>query len=464
MEWGKLLSEERERRSVSGSKEFRNAFDMDYERVISSSSIRRLQDKTQLYPLQENDFTRTRLTHSLEVSSIARSLGRRVGHELLKKNEMKPDEPSKLASLLGVAGLVHDLGNPPFGHYGEDIIRNWFDKNWSKNTDKTWAVDFKYFDGNAMTIRILSRLQCLKDRYGMNFSYGTLGTLVKYPWGSSCDKAKAKKKIGYFESDKELIQKVFIATGMTNGSGSTNRHPATFLLEAADDIAYLFADLEDTAKKGYLPWDEKVKDEILNVASKFDKFKNLKDELTKVYETAEANNLSSTERVINEVMVLRVFCQGVCIESVAEEFIEHYLNIMAGSYDGELLNGYRTKELVGVIKRLCTKYAYQSNEVLSLELIGNSVLTTLLDEFVTAMLDENNKNSEYKKPKCKTGKLFSIISPNFKKAYYWENGKININKDLNEEERIRLVVDYIACMTDSYALNLHKTLTGVRVP
>ena len=464
MEWEKLLSEERERPSNSKQETFRNAFDMDYERIISSSSIRRLQDKTQLYPLQENDFTRTRLTHSLEVSSIARSLGRRVGYELFEKKEMKENEPSKLASLLSVAGLVHDLGNPPFGHYGEDIIRNWFGNHRSEDSDKIWAVDFKYFDGNAMTIRILSRLQCLKDRYGMNFSYGTLGTLVKYPWGSSCEKAKEIKKIGYFESDKELILKVFKVTGMADGSGSTNRHPATFLLEAADDIAYLFADLEDTAKKGYLPWDEKVKDEILSVTSKSDKFKNLKEELSKVYETAEANNLSCTERVINEVMVLRVFCQRVCIESVAEEFLENYLKIMAGSYDGELLEGYRTKKVINGIKRLCIEYAYQSNEVLSLELIGDRVLTTLLDEFVTAILDEKDQRSDYNKPKCKTGKLFSIISTNFKQAYYWEHGKININKDLDEEARIRLVVDYIACMTDSYALNLHKTLTGVRVP
>lgn len=464
MEWGKLLSEERERPSNSKQETFRNAFDMDYERVINSSSIRRLQDKTQLYPLQENDFTRTRLTHSLEVSSIARSLGRRVGHELLKKNEMKPDEPSKLASLLGVAGLVHDLGNPPFGHYGEDIIKNWFMEYKSEYPEKKWLNDFVCFDGNAMTIRILSRLQCLKDRYGMNFSYGTLGTLVKYPWGSSCKKAEEKSKIGYFQSDEELIQKVFKATGMTDDSGNTSRHPATFLLEAADDIAYLFADLEDTAKKGYLPWNEEINSNFLGIGRESGNFKEIEENLNSIRETARNNNLSYTERVIKEAMIVRVICQGACIESVANEFLKNYSSIMEGTYRSELLEGDGTKDMVKEVKRLCRKYAYQSNEVLSLELIGNSVLTTLLNEFVKPMLVDSIESDEYKKPKCKTEKLFNIISPNFKQAYYWENDKLNPDKDLNEEERIRLVVDYIACMTDSYALNLHKTLTGVRVP
>lgn len=460
MKWDKLLSAERERKSTTEELVFRNAFDKDYERVISSSSVRRLQDKAQVFPLQENDFTRTRLTHSLEVSSIGRSIGKRVGYMLKDKKLMIDSQDEQLASLLAVAGLVHDLGNPPFGHYGEDVIKDWFKKNLQSFGMADWINDYLYFDGNAQTIRILSRLQFLQDRSGMNFSYATLGTLLKYPWPSSSDMAKKKEKTGYFISEKDIIDKILYTTGMRDKDGIIRRHPATYLLEAADDIAYLFADLEDAAKKGHLPW-EQVKDKILEVSDKTKAFVKLREYLK---ETAKRNvdrNIPAKERILNEIMAFRVFSQGICIEKICNEFIEKYDIIMEGIYENALLDCSEAKDMISIVRNICIKYAYRNNEVLSLELIGKRILTALLDRFITAVADETN----YSNLCHENGKLYNLISPNFKYVQYLdENSKYVKDKELNEHERVQLVVDYISCMTDSYALNLHKMLLGMRLP
>lgn len=258
LNWENLLSEERQRKSQSKSLPHRNEFDKDYERIIYSSSLRRLQDKAQVFPLQNNDFTRTRLTHSLEVASLGRSLAWNIGDWLIKKEVFKDfSEAKELASLVEVSCLVHDLGNPPFGHYGEDIIRKWFDVWFDSDEYKSTSIKFKelneqqkydfiFFEGNAQAIRILSKLQFLNDEYGANFTFATLGTLMKYPWASNDDKNKSRKnkKFGYFYSEQALFDEIKNKIGIDGC-----RHPATYIMEAADDIAYLTADIEDAVKK-----------------------------------------------------------------------------------------------------------------------------------------------------------------------------------------------------------------------
>lgn len=461
MDWSKLLSGKRERESATQEESFRNSFDKDYERVISSSSVRRLQDKAQVFPLQENDFTRTRLTHSLEVSSIGRSIGKRLGAHLKESGRMKGSQDEELASLLAVAGLVHDLGNPPFGHYGEDIIKDWFKQHPCSFCGAEWAKDYLYFDGNAQTLRILSRLQFLQDRHGMNFSYGTLGTLIKYPWASSDKRAKEDGKVGYFISEKDLADQIFSSTGMQDEFGVVHRHPATYLLEAADDIAYLFADLEDSAKKGYLSWDD-IKLDILKVADVEGAFGELRQSLDTMTQKNLENKIPLKERALTEVMTFRVFCQGICIKQVCKEFDDNYDSIMDGTYARKgLLFGSATEKMISVVRKTCTEYAYRNEEVLQLELIGKSVLTTLLDKFITAALDEEN----YSKPRCENGKLYKLISPNFEYVQHLDNDSKYIEeKKLTKQERVQLVIDHISCMTDSYALNLHKLLLGMRLP
>ena len=227
LDWEKLLSKERERsygKPASLKEEsspqdpiiVRNAFDADYDRIVGSSSVRRLQDKAQVFPLQENDVARTRLTHSIEVSALASSLGKSVGRMLERRESFKPEKTDELSSLLRVAGLIHDLGNPPFGHYGETVIQNWFSSWFRSNTfletdhiilNKQEKNDFLYFDGNVQNLRIVSRLQMLYDTYGANFTFATLGTIMKYPWPSHQRPGK-QKKFGYFKSEEELANKV----------------------------------------------------------------------------------------------------------------------------------------------------------------------------------------------------------------------------------------------------------------
>lgn len=248
LDWNQLLCEERIRTSTQRKQEqkdeyiTRNEFEADYDRIVGSSSVRRLQDKAQVFPLQKNDFVRTRLTHSIEVSAIARSLAKIVGIHLEKKNEFTRDQTEKLMGMLQTAGLIHDLGNPPFGHYGETVIRNWYeevvltekqkrDSHYEKNQEDT---DFLYFDGNVQNLRIVTKLQMLNDQYGVNFTYGTLATIIKYPFNSLNSKHE-KNKFGYFKSEENIFQKIMEKTGLKEGV----RHPATFLLEAADDIVYM---------------------------------------------------------------------------------------------------------------------------------------------------------------------------------------------------------------------------------
>jgi dGTPase len=466
MVWDLLLSEKRERPRPSTqpakTEPFRNAFDMDYQRIVNSSSVRRLQDKAQVYPLQENDFTRTRLTHSLEVSSISRSMGDRIGFNLVDQNKMNEKQSRKLSSLLAVAGLVHDLGNPPFGHYGETIIRNWFSDNKLKlNKNKVDIFDYIYFDGNAQTIRIISRLQFLHDKYGMNFSYGTLATLLKYPWASNSQEAKNEGKIGFFVTEKGLIDDIVKETGMKASRAKTiKHHPATYLLEAADDIAYLFADLEDTLKKGYLPWPE-VKCEILKITDVEKNLNKVRVDVEKASKINENGVIPSAECSAIEIMDFRVSCQSVCITEVCSEFLNNYDAIMKGEYNGSLLkNTNSIKMLIKKVREYCGKYAYSNNEVLSLELVGRSVLFSLLDKFIEAALDDKN----FDDTKSANGKVFALVSENFKYIHMIDSQGHFVEKRLNKEERVRAVVDYISGMTDSFALNLHKKLAGIRLP
>ena len=250
-------------RNVSAT-DLRTEFEKDYQRIISSASFRRLQDKTQVFPLDKSDFIRTRLTHSLEVANFARSLGRMIGSRIIDEN-IDPDFTGKTrddtCAVLECAGLLHDIGNPPFGHFGEDAIRDWFKRNLSrieyrggKLSDvltRQQILDFYNFEGNTQALRVVSRLHFIVDEHGMNLTKALLATIMKYPC-SSCEinydkndpgRDIARKKMGYFAADKEIFDSVQSGCA-TNG----RRHPLAFALEAADDIAYRTADIEDAVK------------------------------------------------------------------------------------------------------------------------------------------------------------------------------------------------------------------------
>ena len=270
MNWEQLLSTQRYRNGKiaksNGKSDLRSEFEKDYHRIIGSASFRRLQDKTQVFPLDKSDFIRTRLTHSLEVSSFAKSLGQNIGENILtyKKDpsftvQMKED----ICNVLQCAGLIHDIGNPPFGHFGEDAIREWFrdhlhtleyhGRSLDEILTPQMREDLYHFEGNAQAFRLVTKLHYLVDDRGMNLTYALLNTIVKYPVTSLDIDPKSwdikRHKLGFYHADEEIFREVETATG-TNGS----RHPLTFILEAADDIAYKTADIEDAFVKGFVSY------------------------------------------------------------------------------------------------------------------------------------------------------------------------------------------------------------------
>lgn len=230
----------------------RTEIERDFDRILFATPTRRLADKTQVFPLEKNDSVRTRLTHSHEVSNLARGIGTRLVFN--HKKDIFGDFDGSycclerdIPALLAVIGLAHDLGNPPFGHQGEAAIGDWFKKNdnlFAQLDDKSIYSDFLKFDGNAQTIRLVTKLQILNDSFGLNLTYSTLAAMIKYPRSSYSD--SHWKKHGYFHSEKNIIEDVWKETGLSEGQ----RHPLTYLMESCDDIAYLVLDAEDTVKKG----------------------------------------------------------------------------------------------------------------------------------------------------------------------------------------------------------------------
>lgn len=462
--WEKLLCSERQRKSTTNNLPHRNEFDKDYERIIYSSSLRRLQDKAQVFPLQRNDFTRTRLTHSLEVASLGRSLAWSIGEWLHTQDVFKDfKEVKQLASLVEVSCLVHDLGNPPFGHYGEDIIRNWFEK-WFNTSEYREAEkkfgklteqqesDFLIFEGNAQAIRILSKLQFLNDQYGANFTYATLATVMKYPWASNDKRAIDKKKYGYFQDEEGLYEKIKENVGIDGC-----RHPATYLVEAADDMAYLTADIEDAVKKGVINWDNAYED-IKNM---------LKDEYPEMFSKLDEDRKKALENQVPDknlinVQNFKVRSQGLIFLSVVDAFKENYEKIINCKFDGELIYVSKAKKLAECLKEIARKEVFSNKEVLTLELVGDRVINDLLNLFVTAVT--NVKSDQ--KTKNKNEKLIHLISKNFRHIQKIDSsGNPTIEfESLNLYHRLLLVTDFISGMTDGYAVNLHQELLGVKLP
>ena len=269
VKWEQLLSPQRSRessRKYGRSTDLRSEFEKDYHRIIGSASFRRLQDKTQVFPLDKSDFIRTRLTHSLEVSSLAKSLGQNIGENILaykKDPEFTPQMKEDICNILQCAGLIHDIGNPPFGHFGETAIREWFRRNLSKLTfhgkliedvlTEQMKEDFYHFEGNAQALRLVTKLHYLVDEHGMNLTYALLNTIIKYPVSSLEINEKSgnirEKKMGYYYADTDVFRRITSATGAGNC-----RHPLTYILEAADDLAYKTADIEDAFVKGFITY------------------------------------------------------------------------------------------------------------------------------------------------------------------------------------------------------------------
>lgn len=451
-QWDLILSEKRFRqKSKIISSDARNPFENDYGRLISSAPIRRLQDKTQVFPLEESDYIRTRLTHSMEVSYIASSIGQSIEKQIENKGHLSERNKGRLSSLLRVSGLVHDLGNPPFGHFGEEAIKiffkEYFDKNKTICLNEEEKSDFTNFDGNVQTLRILSKLYYFGDRYGYNLTYSSLASIIKYPSNSveGNDKNKgeiAKKKFGYFVTEKEIYKKINKYLKLNN-----RRLPVVYLLEASDDIAYSAADIEDGIKLGIIDLDdiEEIFKKNLN--------KNKNDVLD--YLKKLRNDYSSNPKVDTSIVVqkFRIHTQKIMIESIIKTFDEKYDLIMKGELEEEIIDVSDAKDIRKAYKSLQYRI-FDDKSILKKEIAGWEAIYGLLEIFVKASESENFKlngnNLE--------SRLFKIISESHKKVY------LDIEKYNNPTyKKLQLIIDFVSGMTDSYAINLFQELKGIKI-
>ena len=468
MQWNKLLSTKRPREMAGSSKlkeDLRSEFEKDYHRIIGSASFRRLQDKTQVFPLDKSDFIRTRLTHSLEVSSYGKSLGQNIGEYIMtyiKDPNFTQKHKEDICNILECAGLIHDIGNPPFGHFGEIVIREWFQKNLSKVVYKGKTVeellteqmrqDFYHFEGNAQALRLVTKLHYLVDEHGMNLTYGLLNTIVKYPVASTeIDKTTGNikdKKMGYYYADQTMFQTIVKETG-TDGK----RHPLTFILEAADDIAYKTADIEDAFVKGFISYAQLAEElRVLQEQEKENPFKPF-DRLQYKYQSGVKKNVKNPEEYAVKNWVVQT--QGFLINCATFGFTSNYSSIMAGTYEKDVFSGTYGEGLMHLLGDMAYRRVFATPDIYKMEMAESVILNFLMDRFVNAVLyyDTEIELGEIDK------RLVSFISENYKSAYHhYAEGKSEIEKLYL---RLLLVTDYICGMTDSYAKRLYQELNVV---
>ncbi len=463
MNWNQLLCSERIRcvATKKQSQDVRSEFGKDYHRIVGSASFRRLQDKTQVFPLDKSDFVRTRLTHSMEVSSFAKSLAQYVGAKLIREqldDSFHVEHQMDICDILECAGLLHDIGNPPFGHFGETLIRDWFREHLSKISmnGKTLEAllapqmkeDFLHFEGNTQALRLVTKLHFLVDEHGMNLNKALLATIIKYPVSSIGINKKSgnvkDKKMGYYYADEPVFQNIIEAVG-TNG----NRHPLTYLLEAADDIAYKTADIEDAVKKGFVTYPHLL--EQLDVKLGKDTY-GLKEKLVQWYERALVKECEEPQ--VYAVQNWLVWIQGKALYQAGDSFLEHYSDIMSGIYTKDLFANTEIEPIMDLLGEIAYKEVFRSKAILKMELSAASIVNYLLNHFVDAVIyyDTEIQLTQVQE------RYIQLISQNYIRIYHaYSKDKSDIEKLYL---RLLLVTDFICGMTDSYAKTLYEELTG----
>lgn len=448
MNWQQLLSNKRlGQEKLPHRKDDRTEFQRDYDRLIFSAPFRRLQNKTQVFPLPGSIFVHNRLTHSLEVSSVGRSLGNDTCRLLLERHPQLYDTHlTELGSIVSAACLAHDLGNPPFGHSGEKAIGTYFsegDGQFLRDyicsdtgdglTDKQWN-DLIHFEGNANAFRLLTHHFVGRREGGFVMTYSTLASIVKYPFSS--DLAGQKRKFGFFQSEIADFRKIADELGILcleerNGSYRYARYPLVYLVEAADDICYEIMDIEDAHKLKILTTDE-TKSLLLDFFPK-EQREHIR---TRMYTLDD----------VNEQIVYLRSCVINCLETeCVKVFVENEEKILAGEFEGSLIK--HISEIPRQAYQKCEETAYSKiyhcKDVVDIEIAGYTVITTLTDLMVRAVTSPE--------------KAFSKLLINRVSTQY----EIKAN---TLYERIMAVLDYISGMTDVYALDLYRKIKGMSLP
>lgn len=446
MNWEQLLSLKRfgdtNKRLRKEQDETRLGFEVDYDRVIFSSEFRSLQDKTQVIPLSQTDFVHTRLTHSLEVSVVGRSLGRRVGKRILEKHPQLQTvhgyQANDFGAIVAAAALAHDIGNPPFGHSGEKAIGEFFisgkGKNYKTELKPKEYQDLCDFEGNANGFKIVTQSREGREG-GIRLSYATLGTFTKYPKESLPKKPTthiADKKYGFFQSDKEAFIAVAEELGMLKRSKehlSFSRHPLAFLVEAADDICYTIIDFEDGINLGLIP-EEFALEYLINL---------VRDSIN----TKKYGLLTNTQ---DRVSYLRALAINTLINEVVDIFMANEDVILNGTFDTALLDKSKYEAQINDIIKLSIDKIYQSIEVVDKEIAGYGVINTLLEVYTKAV---NN---------CYEG-----TASNYDKLILKGLPKTLEIQQEHLYERLLNVCHYVSLLSDSQAILNYKKIKGFSI-
>ncbi len=439
MNWEQLLSAERV--SVSHQiTDIRSEFQKDYDRIIFSGPFRRLQNKTQVFPLPGSIFVHNRLTHSLEVASVGRSLANLVARKLTEKIEKGQSELfTELGSIVSAACLAHDLGNPPFGHSGEVAISQYFSQGNGKSlknqlADDEWS-DLTSFEGNANAFRILTHQFNGRRKGGYALTFASLASMVKYPY-PSFPQEEGKNKYGFFKSETETFKQMANRCGIPLLDAEKSkyaRHPLAFLVEAADDISYLIMDIEDAHKLRILSTEET--DEMLSSFFVKEGNNTFFEHKNKVYQEVTDTN--------ERIAFLRASVINLLVTESVNTFFTHYAAIMEGSFHSSLVKNLdpHCQEALNNCRKHSVKKIYRHPSVVKIELTGFSVLGILLDEFISAVLDPQ---------KPYHAKLLTLLPAQF------------ASNEATLYAKLQSVLDFISGMTDLYAMQLYKDLKGIQ--
>jgi dGTPase len=434
------------------SAQARTAYERDFDRLIFSAAFRRLQDKTQVFPLPGPVLVHNRLTHSLEVASVGRSLGKLVGQELAELADPAAREfyQADLSSVIAAACLAHDIGNPAFGHSGESAISAYFTDAAAERlngislrehfNEAEWQ-DLTHFEGNANSFRILTHHYANRQQGGYQLTYSTLAAIAKYPCASLAADGSAvhRKKYGFFQSEQESFRKVAETLGMQPEQENPlvfRRHPFVYLVEAADDICYRVIDWEDAHRIGILDSRTAV-DALVNLLKT-----GAEERMDRIYATLDKLKGDSRE----QLAFLRAMSINLLVETAVRNFMKNESALLTGMYNRSLLDDVEPAmgEALKEINSITVKRIYNHETVVKIELAGYEVMHSLLSHFIPAVLNQRASHREKK--------VLQLLPDQYR-----ESGAGDYGKALN-------VVDFIAGMTDSYAMELYKNLHGISLP
>ncbi|MEW8230276.1 MAG: deoxyguanosinetriphosphate triphosphohydrolase [Candidatus Thiodiazotropha endolucinida] len=450
MNWTQLLSHKRLGSSDhSTASSTRTDFQRDLDRIVFSSAFRRMQDKTQIFPLSKVDYVRTRLTHSLESSSVGRSLGTLVGEQIIARHKLKESEASDFGDICAAACLAHDIGNPPFGHSGEDAIRHWaengeYGKQRVAVLQGSQREDFLNFEGNSQGFRVLTRLQNRDNPGGLQLTCATLAAFTKYPRESCIGNGRFKgvsaKKPGFTAEDQDLFSEVSETVGLLRRDpvlAIWHRHPLAFLVEAADDICYRVIDIEDGYRLGHLSYHEAMELFSAVLPDSSSRHKRL--------------NCITGDKEKIEFLRAKVISQA--ISEILHCFLDHEEAILAGQFDQPLMSQIPHRAEMDRLIEVAHEKIYIAPEVIEIETAGFQVISELLERFIP-IIDDVAAQGERASPRSQM--MIRLIPEQF----------IGPHGQPAKDHYTRLLrlTDFVSGMTDSYAVSLYKKVTGISLP